>query len=551
MPTIELNCLLHGDTPDIDNIFSVEIDAEMAVSKLKEIIKEKKQDTVYFDNVNFKLWNVSESNEKLSILFENPNAIIEKKLEGKMLAETDRVFEYFSHELNKEYIHIIVEVPGYHLTFASCAKRKELVPSDKIIFKEDSFEKESEIIGIAKGIRIQFINKSEKYKLYSFIEFIEKVNESRELSSEKETKSSVGQNMIKNLMFHLHVSNEHLSWSDFHKHLIRQRKLTKDLENTMMNEDKLERLGGRKVLSIQDDVVFEKLSAAEDAFLEKFRRDEISATNFGLVDGKEVIIVMLDLPEGSLLKFYLPPVFEGFPVIIDYGLVQPFHRSYHEKLMPGISIGWFNNPPNALTLSPLVQTPSVPGGFYFLTARHGVGKKGSPVCQPGKVDDGCATVTKYNSLSIDNDGYLIDYAFCRLSNNNRVPETDQNKIYGAEINVSSFKTSVGNDDLNRKVDVKKVGKSTFFTERKLKYKWVYVRSAAFDPPKNGYALRVVGSHGPFAGPGDSGAPVFDRDNRLLGIIHGGVKDQSSTYVIPINLIIEHARQRRHVQFQLL
>src|SRR5260363_287874 len=112
MPTIELNCLLHGDTPDIDNIFSVEIDAEMAVSKLKEIIKEKKQDTVYFDNVNFKLWNVSESNEKLSILFENPNAIIEKKLEGKMLAETDRVFEYFSHELNKEYIHIIVEVPG-------------------------------------------------------------------------------------------------------------------------------------------------------------------------------------------------------------------------------------------------------------------------------------------------------------------------------------------------------------------------------------------------------------------------------------------------------
>ncbi|KAF0409293.1 leucine-rich repeat and iq domain-containing protein 4-like: PROVISIONAL [Gigaspora margarita] len=531
MPTIELNCLLHGDTPDIDNIFSVEIDAEMAVSKLKEIIKEKKQDTVYFDNVKFKLWNVSESNEKLSILFENPNAIIEKKLEGKMLAETDRVFEYFSHELNKEYIHIIVEVPGYHLTFASCAKRKELVPSDKIIFKEDSFEKESEIICIAKGIRIKFINKSEEYKLYSFIEFIEKVNESRELSSEKETKSSVGQNMIKNLMFHLHASNERLSWSDFHQQIIRQRKLTKDLENTMMNEDKLERLEGRKVLAIQDV-------------------DEISATNFGLVDGKEVIIVTLNLPKGSLLKFYLPPVFEGFPVIINYGLVQPYHQSYHEKLMPGISIRRLSNPPNAITLGPLVQIPSVPGDFYFLTTKHGIGKKGSPVFQSGKFDDGCATVTKYNSLSIDNDGHLIDYAFCRISNNNRMSETNQNKIYGTEITASSFKTSVSNDT-NQIIDVKKVGKSTFFTEGKMKDKWVYITSEAFDPPKRVYALKVVGNNGPFGAPGDSGAPVFDRDNRLLGILHGGLDNLSDAYVIPIHLIIEQVRKRYRVRFQLL
>ncbi|CAG8823170.1 4361_t:CDS:2, partial [Gigaspora rosea] len=165
--------------------------------------------------------------------------------------------------------------------------------------------------------------------------------------------------------FHLHASNECLSWSEFHKRVTRQRKLTKDFENTMMNEeiqfaDKLERLGDRKVYPIQDDVVFEKLSNAEDAFLEKFRRDEIYATSFGLLDGKEVIIVTLNLPKGSLLKFYFPPVFEGFPVIIDYGLVQPYHRSYHEKLMPSISIGGLNNPPNALTLGPLVQTPSKP-----------------------------------------------------------------------------------------------------------------------------------------------------------------------------------------------
>ncbi|RIB01179.1 hypothetical protein C2G38_2128218 [Gigaspora rosea] len=188
--------------------------------------------------------------------------------------------------------------------------------------------------------------------------------------------------------------------------------------------------------------------------------------------------------------------------------------------MPGISIGGLKNPPNALTLGPLVQTPSKPGGFYFLTTRHGIGKKGTPVFQPGKFDDSCATVTKYSSLSIDDDGYLIDYAFCRIYNNHRVPQTDRNKIYGTEIIVSSFKTSVDND-LNRKIDVKKVGRSTFFTEGELKYKWVYVTSAAFDPPKSGYALRVVGKSGPFGAPGDSGAPVFDRDNRLLGILHGG------------------------------
>ncbi|CAG8825722.1 6129_t:CDS:2, partial [Gigaspora margarita] len=298
--------------------------------------------------------------------------------------------------------------------------------------------------------------------------------------------------------------------------------------------DKLERLGGRKVLPIQNDIVFEKLSAAEDAFLEKFKRDKISATNFGLLDGKEVIVVTLNLPKGSLLKFYLPPVFEGFPVIINYGLVQPFHRNYHEKLMPSISIEWLNNLPNALTLGPLVQTPSVPGGFYFLTARHGVGKKGSPVFQLGRFDNisskGCATVTKYSSLSIDNDGYLIDNAFCRISNNNRVPETDRNKMYRTKITISSFKTSVDNDDLNRKVDVKKL---------------VDITSKAFNPPKNCYALRVTGNHGPL------GAPVFDRDNRLLRILHGGLDDLSDAYVIPIHLIIEHARQRCHVQFQLL
>ncbi|CAG8720276.1 24981_t:CDS:2, partial [Dentiscutata erythropus] len=77
--------------------------------------------------------------------------------------------------------------------------------------------------------------------------------------------------------------------------------------------DKLERLGDRKVLSIPDE-----------AYFLEFQRKEISAINFGLVDGREAIVVTLGLPKGSLLRFYLPSVYEGFPVIIDYGFVIPF-----------------------------------------------------------------------------------------------------------------------------------------------------------------------------------------------------------------------------------
>ncbi|CAG8836587.1 2224_t:CDS:1, partial [Racocetra persica] len=63
MPTIELNCLVHGDTPDITNIFSVELDSETTVNMLKMILKEKiekmKQYLAFVDNVNLKLWKVN------------------------------------------------------------------------------------------------------------------------------------------------------------------------------------------------------------------------------------------------------------------------------------------------------------------------------------------------------------------------------------------------------------------------------------------------------------------------------------------------------------
>ncbi|CAG8468167.1 7112_t:CDS:2, partial [Racocetra fulgida] len=108
MPTIELNCLVHGNTPDITNIFSVELDSEMTVNMLKMILKEKikkmKQYFAFVDN-------------KLNIFFDNPNANIETKLGGKRLFEaTNKISKHFPYELDKKYIHIMVELPGYYLT---------------------------------------------------------------------------------------------------------------------------------------------------------------------------------------------------------------------------------------------------------------------------------------------------------------------------------------------------------------------------------------------------------------------------------------------------
>ncbi|CAG8572157.1 10186_t:CDS:2 [Diversispora eburnea] len=276
------------------------------------------------------------------------------------------------------------------------------------------------------------------------------------------------------------------------------------LEGKNQFEDKMERLGNRQVFSIQDEVILKKLFAAENTFWKKFERDEISSIDFGLVDEREVIIVTLDLPKGSPLQFSLP-------------------------------IGHLNDPPNACTLGLLVQTRSKPGCIYILTTRHGVGKKGSPICQPGKLDNvdniskGCATVTKYNSLSTNKDGCLLDYVLCKISNNNRVP-ANPNKIYGSEITVCSFKTSVSNDS-NNIIEVRKVGRSTYFTEGKMIDQWVKIKSSAFKDKdrKRVSVLKVHGTNGPFGAPGDSGSPVFDKDNQVVGILHGGYDNRPDAY----------------------
>ncbi|CAG8622658.1 5525_t:CDS:2, partial [Dentiscutata heterogama] len=196
MSAIELNCLIHGDTPDITIFFSVELDSETTVNRLKEIIKEKIKET-------------------------------------------------------KQYITWVDD--------------NEIVPMDKIIFKEGPLNLEGEIVCTDVGIRIKLVYKSEEFMLDSFAKFIEQVL----------IKPYVWcKNTMKNLM-----SDEQLSWSDF-----------RDRRNG-----------------------YQKLFLVHSTFSKEFQRDEISAINFGLVDGREAIVVTLDQPKGSLLHFYSPSVYEGFP----------------------------------------------------------------------------------------------------------------------------------------------------------------------------------------------------------------------------------------------
>ncbi|CAG8530796.1 6828_t:CDS:2, partial [Scutellospora calospora] len=238
----------------------------------------------------------------------------------------------------------------------------------------------------------------------------------------------------------------------------------------------LEQLGERKVLSVANAMLRGKFIYAEHAFRKLFVEDEISDICSGLVDKKEVIVVTVDLQRGSSLPFTLQLKFKGYPVLIDYGTVPPFHRDYYEKLKLGI---------------------------------NSVGKKATPVCQPGRIDKKKRPINCLNISVSGNSGKLIR--------------------------------------------VEKVSRSTFHTEGEMEDEWVRFKSSAFNPPKHVFALKVHGieDENPFAGaPGDSDSPVFDKDKRLVGILHGGPVNKSHAYVVPIDLIIEHVKKKNKSKVEL-
>ena len=85
MSTITLSCLVVGENP-YENAFEVDIEINKSISKLRDAIKEKKQnDFANVDPDKLKLWKVDislEENKKLGLVNTKINVNIKEELGG-------------------------------------------------------------------------------------------------------------------------------------------------------------------------------------------------------------------------------------------------------------------------------------------------------------------------------------------------------------------------------------------------------------------------------------------------------------------------------------
>ncbi|RIA85054.1 hypothetical protein C1645_858299 [Glomus cerebriforme] len=317
-------------------------------------------------------------------------------------------------------------------------------------------------------------------------------------------------------------------------------------------KEEAENLGEREIFPILDPGRSKFLDKIKDEFWKKFKKNvPFSSVCEALVDDKEVIVVFIDPLEET--SFQLPAKFKGFPVFICYEAFELHHRSFRKDLMPGISIGNGSDiQPNASTLRVLFQNTAELDKFFILTVKHGVGKEGDSVVQPGMLEKvntfpSCAKVTKYNFTGADGHRHYLDYAFCETEKDREIPKIPNMPI-GINIQIHSIKTSISNKD--DYLYVKKVGRTTYLTEGLVKDKLEPFRPPTIkkknrkkseERPER-FALRVYGiNKQAFGEHGDSGSPVFDDDGKLWGIYVGGFKRVS--YVVPIHFILDDVQRK--------
>lgn len=137
-------------------------------------------------------------------------------------------------------------------------------------------------------------------------------------------------------------------------------------------EENAEPLGEREIRPVEDLEQLKKLMIARKAFLNKLKdegREPLAFIGPGIVDDKPAIIAIF--PDETV-QIPLPATFEGYPVLITYGDIEPASnpRIYHKTLKPGISIGCLEVE-NAFTLGALFQTEDKK---FILTAGHAVGE---------------------------------------------------------------------------------------------------------------------------------------------------------------------------------
>jgi hypothetical protein len=109
-----LNCLIHGENPAVDRVFTVEVVKSKTVAILKDMIKEKQQpESNHICATQLSLWKVSlpldssvDKVLKQLVLEDNITKGIQKLLPAKKLSS------YFTDEPADEHLHIIIEPPS-------------------------------------------------------------------------------------------------------------------------------------------------------------------------------------------------------------------------------------------------------------------------------------------------------------------------------------------------------------------------------------------------------------------------------------------------------
>ena len=136
-------------------------------------------------------------------------------------------------------------------------------------------------------------------------------------------------------------------------------------------------IGDQEILPITDtDMLPQRVILSR--FWSTYTNDiPLSYMDSRIVNGGPAIIAYVHVPKGTPVE--LPAEFEGYPVFLDYGTIEP---ACPVVLSPGISIGSVS----ACTLGAMFKNETETEKSFILTTKHSVGNTDSMVIQPGSSD---------------------------------------------------------------------------------------------------------------------------------------------------------------------
>ncbi|GBC09376.1 hypothetical protein RclHR1_08800009 [Rhizophagus clarus] len=317
--------------------------------------------------------------------------------------------------------------------------------------------------------------------------------------------------------------------------------LSETLNRLSMTEKKSQSyIGDQEILPITGTGMLPRRVILSRFWSTYIKDTPLSYMNSRIVNGGPAIIAYVHVPKGTPVE--LPAEFEGYPVILDYGTIEPARPV---ALSPGISIGV-----SACTLGAMFKNETEMEKSFILTTKHSVGNTDSIVIQPGSSDAEkgytiCAKVSKYNFYGVIHehevaDALLLDYAFCEVINSQVVSTNNT-----PEFCISNTKDSVSG--LEIEYEIRKVGWTTNYTEGVVEDRLEFFFNRKFGNVKT----LVVSAKERFGAPGDSGSPVFDKHNTLWGILQGVSSNGLLVSVVPIHLILQHVRSEFGVSFKLM